>query len=118
MRSLCSIGLSQAPSASPSDCRRAGDHEDDFLRSRPRGLTVADGPPSSQHPNAACDAEDLIEIMADDQYGQSLPLELEDHVFDCLCFRNAERRRWLVHENELRTPSSCSGDRHYLPLAA
>src|SRR6476661_5764703 len=117
MRSLCSIRLSRAPSASPSDCRRAGDHEDDFLRSRLRGLTVADGPASSQHPNAARDAEDLIEVVADDQYGYALPLELEDHVFDRLGFRNAERRRWLVHKNELRTPSSCSGDRHHLPLA-
>src|ERR1700722_20856468 len=115
MRSLCSIGLSQAPSASPSDCRRAGDHEDDFLRSRPRGLTVADGSPSSQHPNAACDAEDLIEVVADDQYSEALPLELKDHLFDRFGLRDPKRGRWLVHENELRAPGSGSSDRPHLP---
>src|SRR5580692_5265634 len=103
MRSLCSVGLSQAPSASPPDCRRSGDHEDDFLRSRPRGLAVADGSASSQHPNAASYAEDLIEVVADDQYGETLPLEFKDHLFDRFGLRNAKRRRWLVHENELRT---------------
>src|ERR1700684_3721748 len=118
MRSLSSIGPSKPPSARPSDCRRAGDHEDDFLGSRLRGLTVTDGPPSSQYTNAARYAEDLIEVVADDQYGEALPLELEDHLFDRFGFRNPKRRCRLLHENELRTPSPCSGDRHHLPLAA
>src|ERR1700688_3838746 len=118
MRSLSSIGLPKPPSARPSDCRRAGDHEDDFLGSRPCGLTVADGSASPQHPNAARYAEDLIEVVADDQYGEALPLELEDHLFDRFGFRDPKRCGWFVHENELRAPSSGSGDRHHLPLTA
>jgi hypothetical protein len=100
MWSLCSIGVSYASSVSPRDCQRSCDHEDDFLGSRLRGFTVADGSASSQHPNAARDAEDLIEIVADDEHGQSLAFKLEDYLFDRLGLRDAKRRRWLVHEDE------------------
>src|SRR6476469_5211238 len=104
MRSLCSIGLSMPTLASSRDCRRAGDHVHDFLGSRLRDLTVADGAAPSQHPNTARDAKNLIEVVADDQYAHALPLELEDYVFNRLRFHDPKRRRWLVHENELRSP--------------
>ena len=43
---------------------------------RPRRLAIPDDAPAAHDPNAVRDAEDLIEIMADDQYGQPLPLQL------------------------------------------
>ena len=85
---------------------------------RPRCLAIADDAPAAHDPNAIRDAKDLIEIVADDQYRQPLPLQLENDLFDRLRLSDAERRCWLVHENELRTPGSSARNRHNLPLAA
>ena len=81
-------------------------------------MPIADDAPAAHHPNAIRQAEDLIEIVADDQYSQPLPFHFENHVFDRLGFRDPERRCRFVHKNEARTPGAGARDRYDLALAA
>ena len=102
----------------PAERGGAGDHADDLVGVAPRLLAIADNAPAAHDPNSICDAKDLIEIVADDQYRQPLPLQCQNDLFDRLRLSDAERGCRLVHENEFRPPSSSPRNRHNLPLPA
>ena len=74
--------------------------------------------PTPHDPHTVRDAEDLIEVVADHQNGESLLLQPGNRLFDRLGLGDAERRGRLVHQDELRAPGACTGDRHDLPLTA
>ena len=101
-------------------CRRcgAGDHAPRSRRACVSpGLALADHPPAAQHPDAVGDAEDLIEVVADDEDGETPLAQTEDDLLDGPGLGHAEGGSRLVHDDQLGAPGAGAGDRHDLPLA-
>ncbi len=78
------------------------------------GLPLAE----PQHHDPIRDLEDVLEVVADHQHAEPTLAEALDQVDHLRRLRDAQRRRGLIEENDLRLPEQRAGDRHRLALPA
>ena len=91
---------------------------DDLLGRGAGQPAIPDHPSSSQHPDAVDQAEDLLQIVADDQHREAPVAQSGDDLFDGARLGRTERGRRLVHDDDLRSPGGRASDGDGLALTA
>ena len=85
---------------------------------RLRGRIVGDHRALAQHDDAVADGEDVGQAVADEDDRDALRGQRADELEHVLDLAHRERRRRLVHDDELGVEGQGAGDRHRLLLAA
>src|SRR3954464_14036385 len=94
-----------------------GDRLDHLALRRRARLEAGDVLAEAQHGDVVGDLEDVVEVMRDDDDGESLMAEAADEIEHLARLGDAERGRRLVEDDDLRVPHDGLGDRHRLPLS-
>ena len=90
---------------------RAADHQADELRLGDRGdRPVADLLAVAQADEVVGDAEDLVELVGDEDDRAALGLELRDDAEEVVDLVGRQRRGRLVHDDDLRLVRERAGD--------
>ena len=83
-----------------------------------RRLAQGDETAEAHHGDVRRQAEDVVEVVADDQLGETTIGEPFDEATDPALLLQAERRHRLVHHQHDRALVDGPGDRHTLALSA
>ena len=95
-----------------------GDRRDDVLLGRLFGLEVPGRPAEAEDEDAVGDLEDVDQVVADHDHAEAALAEFADQVEDLGRLGDAERRRRLVEQDDLRLAEQGAGDRDLLALPA
>src|SRR5262245_49682572 len=104
--------------ASTSQNLHADDHLHDFVGGGFGLLPDANHSPMAQHQNPVSNGKYMAHVMADDHNAGSARLEMQDEVKHFARFFDAERRRWLVHDDDVPLLRGGSANGDGLTLAA
>jgi hypothetical protein len=98
--------------------RPGRDRVHDLLLVRRRALVDADALAEAQHGDPVCDLEDVVEVVRDEHDGQPALRQPAHEVEHLARLRDAERRRGLVEDHDLRVPHHRLGDGDGLALSS
>src|SRR5579875_1539197 len=103
--------------AGPAVPAEAGDERHEIVLARLRDDPLAHQVPAPQHIDAVRHAEDLVQVVADEQDAHPAVAHGRDRALDPRGFLDAERRRRLVEDDHPASPREGPADRDTLLLA-
>ena len=96
----------------------AGDRRDDLLAGRVIDVEGRRAPAEAQDHDPVGDLEDVGEVVADHDHPEAALAQALDQAEHLRGLRDAQRRRRLVEQHDLRLAEQRAGDRHRLALPA